>query len=224
MKTIPDALKPTAVIASNQLSFDFTAFAAVFGIARHRIMAIIDNTLNQTVYALGKAGLGGTLIGNILIVTGSGINPITMGIQATDYFTVIYDYGLPHVVLDAPEATNPSGWPSKFHLCTLAGTNATNIKATGGTVGGIFFTQGYQGGAPLSDTYLKIYDKATAPTVGTDVPALVIPCSYTTSYGVFTPAAGIKFINGISIATVVGAADSATGITQANMIIDIIFS
>lgn len=51
-----------------------------------------------------------------------------------------------------------------------ASVNATSAKATPGDV---FRAMGYN--AKASVVYLKIYNKASAPTVGTDTPVLTIP-------------------------------------------------
>lgn len=53
---------------------------------------------------------------------------------------------------------------------SAASVNATSAKATAGNVFKIFGNN-----AKASVVYLKIYNKATAPTVGTDVPVLTIP-------------------------------------------------
>lgn len=54
-------------------------------------------------------------------------------------------------------------------LSAVATTNATSVKAGNGTVTRI---TGYN--AAASPRYLKLYDKASAPTVGTDTPRKTI--------------------------------------------------
>ncbi len=70
--------------------------------------------------------------------------------------------------------------------------------------------------------YLKIYNKASAPIVGTDTPVLVfaIPAA-TTGAGSNIPIGvpGIKFVTGIAFALTTGAADSDTAAVAANEII-----
>jgi hypothetical protein len=59
-------------------------------------------------------------------------------------------------------------------LSAAATTNATSVKASNGIVKRV---TGYN--AKASAVYLKLYDKATAPTVGTDTPrkTLYLPAS-----------------------------------------------
>ena len=57
-------------------------------------------------------------------------------------------------------------------LTSAATTNATSVKTTGGTIYNIVASN-----TGVTDVYLKIYNKASAPTVGTDIPVhtCVIP-------------------------------------------------
>lgn len=65
-------------------------------------------------------------------------------------------------VVDKPAT---SGGTLGYHLVALDGTNANSVKGSGGQVYGI---------DAFNDTdypvFIKFYDKATAPTVGTDTP------------------------------------------------------
>src|SRR5690242_4134795 len=69
----------------------------------------------------------------------------------------------------APAATanvaTTSGGSNDFHLISAATTNATNIKASAGQVYGYDI---YNNNAAVR--FVKFYNKATAPTVGTDTP------------------------------------------------------
>ncbi len=66
--------------------------------------------------------------------------------------------------------------------------------------------------------YLKLYDKATAPSCGTDIPVLRIPVPVHTDGGaVPIEVGGIQFTNGVGFCLVAGIADSdntnaATGV------------
>lgn len=55
--------------------------------------------------------------------------------------------------------------------------------------------------------YLKLYDKATAPTVGTDTPKLTIPIA-TLGISVVEFVGGIDFTLGIGIGATTGVADN----------------
>lgn len=65
-----------------------------------------------------------------------------------------------------------SGGYTSFPLVSLASTNATVVKASAGQVYGWAL-----GNTNASPRYLKLYNKASAPTVGTDTPTqtIIIP-------------------------------------------------
>lgn len=66
--------------------------------------------------------------------------------------------------------TNTPATNTMYSLTTAATTNAAVVKSTSGTVGEISIYN-----ATAATIYVKLYSKATAPTVGTDVPAVTIP-------------------------------------------------
>ena len=82
-------------------------------------------------------------------------------------------------------------------------TNATSVKASAGTVFNIIIHNTHGGGGSGSSITIRFYDKATAPTVGTDVPMIIVHVSSSTSKEVnFT--SGITFTNGIAYALTAG--------------------
>lgn len=88
--------------------------------------------------------------------------------------------------------------------------NATgvNLKAAGGSVWGVQL-----GGIGAAPVYVKLYDKATAPTCGTDTPVkrLLIPAAATAANGAVSNVpftGGVKFANGIGFCVVTGIGDS----------------
>ncbi len=111
-------------------------------------------------------------------------------------------------------AASAVGGATPGKLISAATTNATNIKATAGKL-----TMLAVSSINAAVRYLKVYDKATAPTVGTDVPkhVFLIPGS-TTGGGsnIDLGHAGIDFVNGIGIALTTGVADTDTGAVAAN--------
>lgn len=66
-----------------------------------------------------------------------------------------------------------------------------------------------------STLYLKLYNKATAPTVGTDTPKLTIPIT-TGAISVVEIMGGIEFPLGIGVGATTGIADNNTGAPGAN--------
>ena len=104
-----------------------------------------------------------------------------------------------------------------FRLISAASTNATSVKASAGTITTIVAVN-------ISETtvsYLKIYDKATAPTVGTDVPVMTIPIpTNIQGAGIVIPIPnGVTFSNGIAIAVTGGVADSDTTAVLADEVV-----
>lgn len=113
-------------------------------------------------------------------------------------------------------ASTTSGYtPNK--LISAATTNATSIKGSAGTLGFVSATN-----INAVARYLKFYNKATAPTVGTDVPLLVYLIPGNTAgagTNIVLPSEGANFTTGIAFAITTGAADSDTGAVAANEII-----
>ena len=82
-------------------------------------------------------------------------------------------------------------------------TNATSVKNSPGTVFNMIIHNTHSGGGGGSAITLRLYDKAAAPTVGTDVPMIIIHVNSNTSKEVnFT--SGITFTNGIAYALTAG--------------------
>lgn len=97
---------------------------------------------------------------------------------------------------------------------SAATTNATNLKNIAGVIAGIIainLTSGVK--------YLKIYDKATAPVVGTDTPVMTIPIPASTDGAGFVWNVPIDLSNGVSYAITGGVADNDSTAVGANEII-----
>ena len=87
-----------------------------------------------------------------------------------------------------------------------ASVNATSAK---GAAGNVFRV--YGNNAKASIVYLKIYNKATAPTVGTDTPVLTIPIAASSRFDIDIGAAnGFYLGTGIAYGFTTDAADSGT--------------
>jgi hypothetical protein len=95
--------------------------------------------------------------------------------------------------------------PSTYRLLSAAATtNGANVKSSAGTVKGI---QGFNNKA--SAVFLKLYNKATSPTVGTDTPVKTIYLPASAAFA-FDFGTGIAFATGISIALTGAGADADT--------------
>ena len=86
---------------------------------------------------------------------------------------------------------------------SVAGTNAAVIKSSPGTV---FTVAGFNANAAAR--FIKLYNKATAPVVGTDVPLWVgiLPAQDSASYTI-----ALTFSAGIAIAITTGPKDNDSG-------------
>lgn len=104
-------------------------------------------------------------------------------------------------------ASGCSAPPSQLtHNAVMAATtNATVVKASAGFVDTVMVSNN---GATIA--YVKIYDKATAPTCGTDVPVLRLQ-AFAAAAGpmVLNIPGGRAFANGIGYCAVTGIADNS---------------
>jgi hypothetical protein len=102
-------------------------------------------------------------------------------------------------------------------LVSAASTNATNIKNAAGKL--LMLTAS---NVNADERYLKVYNTAGAPTVGTDTPVFtfIIPGNAAgAGTNIPIPSTGINFSTGISIALTVEATDAGTTGVAANEIV-----
>lgn len=165
------------------------------------------------------AGLTAGRRGNVLISTGGALWVAT-GARATGTDGINNTLGQ-----TSSDGTNTSNylmvWPHVFNGTTwdrnrkpnsasrivsaAASTNATLAKASAGD---IFHIEATNTTAALK--FLKIYNKASAPTVGTDTPVLTIPLQPSNVPTVRTFPKGMYFSTGIAYAITGAAADADT--------------
>lgn len=109
-----------------------------------------------------------------------------------------------------------SGGLSPSKTISAASTNSTNVKASAGQLYELFVSN-----INAAVRYLKLYDKATAPTVGTDTPiwTLAIPGNTAGAGFAKTIPNGLAFANGIGFGLTTGVADNDTGAVAANEIV-----
>jgi len=110
----------------------------------------------------------------------------------------------------APQAFPAGGWTPKWFIAANT-DNATNLKASGGTVHAV---EVY--GIGSAPAYLKFYNKASTPTCGTDtiVKQIMIPAASTAANGAGSNAIVLDtaFTTGISycVVTGIGATDDTS--------------
>ena len=109
-----------------------------------------------------------------------------------------------------------------YHYLSLASTNSTNVKATAGQV---FQVVGINTTAAIY--YLKLYDKATAPTCGTDtvIQTYPVPASSTSTGGGFVISIpfGMNFANGIGFCLTGAVADNDATVAATGVVIDLLY-
>jgi hypothetical protein len=103
------------------------------------------------------------------------------------------------------------GQCSNHRWISTADTNSANIKSSAGT---LWSVQASNINAAIR--YLKLYDKATAPTVGTDTPICVIPLPASGAPVNIVFPQGLNFTLGLGRGIVTGILDNSTAATAAS--------
>lgn len=111
-------------------------------------------------------------------------------------------------------ATATTGGTSTTVLIAANTTNATSLKTSAGTLYGI---QVFNNSTTIG--YLKLYNKASSPTVGTDTPIKVIMIPVSSGVVVTIPEQGVAFSTGIAYAVTGGIANSDTTVVAASAFI-----
>lgn len=118
--------------------------------------------------------------------------------------------------LTSPRPSTSGGLAAPCRTISAASTNATSCKASAGQLYGWSFSN-----TNAEERYLKIYNKASAPTVGTDTPiqTILIPGATTGAGNNWASDMGIPYSTGIAYAITTGPTDADTGAVAANEII-----
>ena len=106
--------------------------------------------------------------------------------------------------------TNPTG--TTYNVVTAASTNSAVVKATAGTLYEITISN-----PTATAAYVKLYNKTTAPTVGTDVPVLTQAVAAGATVALSFGQVGKRFATGIGIACTAAAAATDTGVSVAGI-------
>lgn len=105
---------------------------------------------------------------------------------------------------------------TNYKLNSAATTNATSVKATPGRIASAIFVN-----TSAAVKYIKLYNKATAPVVGTDVPIMTVAIPATSSVVLFIPC-GIFFSAGIALAiTGLGTDADVTAVALNDVIVNL---
>lgn len=122
------------------------------------------------------------------------------------------------------KATQPLGnvVSTPYRRISTADTNTASIKAAAGTVYGWSI-----GNLNAAARYVKLYNKASVPVVGTDTPFLTLPIPGNTAGAGSNLAlpGGIAFGTGIALAITANAADAdATVIGAGDVILNVFYA
>lgn len=139
---------------------------------------------------------------------------ISLGAYATEPLLTV----APHAVTQSGVWTISAATPTSataFGLTSAATTNAVVVKASTGSVYEVSISN-FTG----TTGYFKFYNKATAPTVGTDIPILTVAVASGTTYATDFGPLGKRFNAGISYAYTGGtglANDTAAAVVGAQI-------
>lgn len=97
---------------------------------------------------------------------------------------------------------------------SAASTNATSLKASAGVV---YAIQAFNINAAIR--YLKLYNKASAPTVGSDTPVKVLAIPPGSGFVLSFGPSGVSFTTGIAWALTTGITNADTGAVAASEIL-----
>ncbi len=115
--------------------------------------------------------------------------------------------------------TNPaaatSGGSTPSHTISASGTNGTNTKGTAGTLYGFSISN-----SNAAARFFKLYNKATAPTVGTDTPVMTVQLPANATVIRAFPV-GLNFATGIGWGLTTGIADADTGSVGTDISVDL---
>ena len=132
----------------------------------------------------------------------------TAGTPSTDVLTV--QGASSGTALATTQTPSTSGGYLINRLLSAASTNATSVKASAGQVYGFYLYD-----SATYTVFLKLYNKASAPTVGTDTPVMTIPVP-AGGGAVADFDGGIAFGTGIAFAVTKLIADTDTTVVAAN--------
>lgn len=179
-----------AYVASGNITANGVYQVDVAGIAAARVIT--------TAYTSGTIG-GATAIGQA---------PGPVSIEGVPSVNATVSGSL----TSAGTTTSTPAAPTSYNVVTAASTNAANIKASGGTLYEITVSN-----VTATAAYVKLYNKASNPTVGTDVPVLTIPVAAGATVPMSFGPLGKRFNTGLSIAVTAAAAATDTAATVAGI-------
>ena len=166
------------------------------------------NPLSPTLSVTSTTNCGGT----VMMRTTARIHDLKL--EQYNYDTVkiwgqgeqTIDKALP-VTVPYTLSTYAVPYPSQnmYTLTTAATTNATSVKTAAANITAITYNN-----MSASVQYIKLYNKASAPTVGTDIPVMTIPVPANSFYVQELGIMGLRFSTGLAFAITGAQADTDT--------------
>ena len=117
-------------------------------------------------------------------------------------------------VMPASNAAWALSTPLASNINSAATTNLTSVKNAPGTLFHIVATNT----STTAIAYLKLYNKASAPVLASDVPVLTIPLAVSSKNEIDFGTLGHRFSSGIALAITGGAADTDTTAVAASQV------
>jgi hypothetical protein len=139
----------------------------------------------------------------------------TAGAPSADVITVQGAAGATAVRVTEDVSALSGGLTTVARIVSAA--NTTNATSAKGSAGRLYKIDGYNAAAAVR--YIKIYNKATAPTVGTDTPLVTLAVAPSSRFEIMWGPTGIFLATGIAFALTTGSADADTGaLTAADIV------
>jgi len=161
--------------------------------------------------SVNNSQIGGNAISAGNGASGTGVQRVTIASDSTGVVGLNAGSNLAGRVNLDPQTANGL---SISRTISAATTNATSVKASAGQVYHLLVSN-----TNTSARYLKLYNKASAPTVGTDTPVMTILIPGSGGVALDVAAMGAAFGTGIALAMTTGVADSDTAAVAANEIV-----
>lgn len=149
----------------------------------------------------------GTSISTRTNASSEHIQVVTLGIDGSDSLVPHSTTGLSVIV-----QPDTSGGLTYHHKIGAGSTNATSLKGSAGQLYGWMATN-----SDTSWVYIKFYNKASAPTVGSDTVVMAVGLPPGGGANAFVPH-GIVFSTGIAYSLVAGITDASTTAVTADKV------
>ena len=179
-----------------------------------RVALASDQTTNTNPLLVG--GTGATSIGkardSAIGATDTGVAILTVRRDTpTSETPAAGDYIVPQYSSLGEAWVKDIGAGTTHHLISAASTNATSVKASAGTVNHIVVNN-----VNAAVRYFKLYNKASAPTVGTDTPVLTLAIPAGSVQSIVLGTRGLRLGTGIAYALTTGITVADTGAVSAS--------